>query len=96
MKIGDIFIDGGRKLEVIGQNDAGFIAKVIEVGAKPEVKPEKVVDEDPTTDEFGKTYTKTEVNRMPKEKLEILAQSLGLEVGTTADMKKDIIAKLGL
>lgn len=98
LKIGDTFIDDGKKYEVVGFNQYGYSSKfVCFSNENPKVdKVIKVEDSDPKTDEFGKSYTKTEINRMPKEKLEILSKNLGLGIGTTSEMKEKIIAKLGL
>lgn len=102
MKVGDKFKDGNRTFEVLQVLGNGmYISKCIacepnDMYKSVETIPTKVIDDNPETDEFGKSYTKTEINRMPKDKLEILSQELGLEVGTTAEMKTRLLAKLGL
>lgn len=100
LKVGDTFKDGNKVFTIDAVLvDGNYISHCISVDTSKDIynpTPAKVVDDNSETDEFGKSYTKTEINRMPKEKLEILSQELGLEIGTTAEMKTRLLAKLGL
>lgn len=94
LKVGDTFVDGGLTYRVTKVLNPPYLyeSAVVEKGEKPE--PIKV--EEPKVEEVDKTYTKTEINRMPNVKLEELCKELDLEVGTGAEMKRAIIGKLGL
>ena len=95
MKLGDTFVDGGWKHEVIGFDGSGLpIAKKIEL-AREEKKPVVKVEETKEVKEEVK-YTKTEISRASQKKLEEICESLGLEKATATEMRKNIIAKLGL
>lgn len=86
LKVGDTFQDGGRAYKVLSVNtDGTYSSKAI---GKDEMS-KKVVEE-------VKKYTKTEISRMAKEDLVVLAQEHGVEVGTTAEMRSQLIEKLNV
>lgn len=86
LKVGDTFRDGGRAYKVLSVNtDGTYSSKAIE---KDEI-PEKVVAEE-------KKYTKTDINRMSKEDLSILAKEYDIEAETATEMKKQLIEKLNI
>jgi hypothetical protein len=88
LKVGDTFTDGGFTYVVDEIVSVGYNSHRIEKPVKiPEIKEE--VKEEPG-------YTKTQVNRLPNAELEKLCEKLGLEIGTGTEMKRAIIAKLGL
>lgn len=93
LKVGDTFIEGNQTYVVDEIVPLGYNAHVIDKPVKiPEIKEE--VKEEVKDEEPG--YTKTQVNRLPNAELEKLCKKLGLEVGTGTEMKRAIIAKLGL
>ena len=103
MKIGDIHVMDGWKFELIGFDGEGRqINKRLclsDEQPKREVEAAVVIEEPVIATEKTKSFeglTKTDVNRTPKEKLEAMCKELGLTLGTTAEMKKEIIAHLGL
>lgn len=86
LMVGDTFQDGGRSYKVLSVNtDGTYSSKAIE---KDEI-PEKVVVEE-------KKYTKTDINRMSKEDLNILAKEYGVEAETVTEMKKQLVEKLNI
>ncbi len=88
LKLGDTFVDGGFKYEVIGIHELGYpISK--RVGNEPIVNDEPIAEEKPS-------YTKTQINRLPNIELEALCELLGVEKGTGSEMKKALIKKLEL
>lgn len=104
LKVGDTFVDE-FKFEVVKVNSDGtYISRRItnesvkksdspvEEMAQPsrlEDVPQKITPE-------PVNFTKTQVNRMPNSELEKVCKELGLEIGTGTEMKRAIIAKLGL
>lgn len=96
LKVGETFVDGGLTYRVTKVLNPPYLyeSAVVEKGEKPE--PIKVKEEPKEEPKEDKTYTKTEINRMPNVKLEELCKELELEVGTGAEMKRAIINKLGL
>lgn len=97
MKLGEIYTEGGWKHEVIGFDGNGYpigkkitSADVKEI-QKPIEKVQEVIDE-PKDEKI----TKTDVNRMSVAKLTSFCKELGIEPSTGSEMKKEIIAKLGL
>lgn len=92
LKVGDSFQDGGRAYKVLSVNSDGtYFSKVVEKNETTEIledSKEVVVE--------GKKYTKTEINRMAKEDLVVLAQEHGVEIGTTAEMRRQLIEKLNV
>ena len=92
LKVGDKFTDGNRTFEVLVVCGEGvYVSKCIDVKVAPETIE---TPEAPKTE--TKSYTKTEINRMPNEKLEALCKELGIDISTGTQMKKEIIEKLGL
>lgn len=97
MKIGDTFKEGDCTYKVTGIVPEGYLATMIKgmddipTYEEPKIE-EPVVEEGPEE----ATYSKTQINRMPNAELEKLCKELGLEVGTGTEMKRAIIAKLGL
>lgn len=93
MKVGDKFTDGKRTFVVQAVVGNGvYISKLVginETEIEPIVEKKEEVKEE-------KTFTKTEINRMPKDKLEDLSKEYGLEIGTTTVMKENLIKALGL
>lgn len=104
LKVGDTFVDE-YKFKVLKVNEDGtYISEritsgdvkkndsVVEEKAQPshfEDTPEKITEE-------SVNYSKTQINRLPNAELEKLCKKLGLEVGTGTEMKRALIAKLGL
>ena len=91
LKVGDTFVDGKQTYKVTKVLEPPYAYESVVVE-----KPEPIKVEEPKVEEVDKTYTKTEINRMPNVKLEELCKELDLEVGTGAEMKRAIIGKLGL
>lgn len=90
LKIGDTFVDGGFKYEVVGIHELGYaISKRIGNADEPIVNEEPTIEEKPS-------YTKTQINRLPNIELEALCELLGVEKGTGSEMKKALIKKLEL
>ena len=107
-KIGDRYVDGEYTYEVIkvyenGTCEAQRVDKITSSNVKNESAPVKEKAEpSPLEDvpekitEESVNYSKTQINRLPNVELEKLCKKLGLEVGTGTEMKRAIIAKLGL
>lgn len=92
MKVGDKFTDGNRTFEVLGVcGDGVYISKCIDVKV-----PSETIETKPIEKEETKSPTKTDINRMPLDKLEEMCDELGLEKSTGSVMKREIIQKLGL
>ena len=91
-KIGDRYVDGEYTYEVIKVYENGTCeAQRVDIKkAIPEKKP--IVEEKAEEPE----YSKTQINRLPNAELEKLCRKLGVEVGTGTEMKRALIAKLGL
>lgn len=91
-KIGDRYVDGEYTYEVIKVYENGTCeAQRVDIKkAIPEKKP--IVEEKAEEPE----YSKTQINRLPNAELEKLCMKLGVEVGTGTEMKRALIAKLGL
>lgn len=88
LKVGDTFTDGGFTYEVDEIVAMGYNSHRVDKPVKaPEIKEEV---------EEGSGYSKTQINRMPNSELEKVCKELGIEVGTGTEMKRAIIAKLGL
>ena len=92
-KLGDTYVDGEYTYKVIrvfenGTCEAQRIDMPIKKAEEPIVEKEEKVE----TPE----YSKTQINRLPNVELEKLCKKLGIEVGTGTEMKRAIIAKLGL
>lgn len=89
LKVGDTFVEGEQTYVVdeivpMGYN-AHAIGKATDIKETPVEEPKEEV-----------VYSKTQINRMPNAELEKLCKELGLEVGTGTEMKRAIIAELGL
>lgn len=104
LKVGDTFVDeykfkvlkvnedGTYISERITSNNVKKTVSVVEEKAQPshsEDIPEKITEE-------SVNYSKTQINRLPNVELEKLCKKYGLEVGTGTEMKRALIAKLGL
>lgn len=101
LKVGDIFTEGKRQYKILTVNaDGSYISSIVKKETKAEVKVEEPKKEEVKAEveetKAEKTYTKTDINRMSTDNLTKLCKELGFEVGTGAEMKKTIIAKLGL
>lgn len=103
MKIGDTFVDDGYtyvvdKIVPLGYESHRITSGNVKVEQPTKAENIKVSEEEtPSITEGGvNKYSKTQVNRMPNSKLEEVCKELGLEVGTGTEMKRAIIAKLGL
>lgn len=95
LKVGAKFTEENRTFEVIEVNaDGTYVSKCIHI----EVKPDSYISVAPVveTETVTEDYTKTDINRMPKDKLEVLCKEYELEIGTTSEMKKVLLEKLGL
>ena len=94
LKVGDTFIEGGLTYIVDEIVPLGYNAhRIMDVKAVTPKKEETPVMEEVTT---KPEYSKTQVNRMPNAELEKVCKELGIEVGTGTEMKRAIIAELGL
>ena len=94
-KIGDRYVDGEYTYEVIKVYENGTCeAQRVDIkkASIPEKKAEPIVEEKAEEPE----YSKTQINRLPNAELEKLCKKMGLEVGTGTEMKRALIAKLGL
>ena len=99
LKVGDTFVEGEQTYIIDEIVPLGYNAHAITTeNVKKEEKPVENTDKTEVS-EIASTdvnYSKTQVNRMPNAQLEKLCKELGLEVGTGTEMKRAIIAKLGL
>lgn len=91
LKVGDTFIEGNQTYIVDEIVPLGYNAHAI---GKVTDKPVKEIPVEEPKEEVS--YSKTQINRMPNAELEKLCKELGIEVGTGTEMKRAIIAKLGL
>lgn len=82
---GDTFEDSGRVYKVLSVNaDGTYHSKAIDkVNANA-----KEIEE--------KKYTKTEIVRMAKDDLLVLAKKYGVEADTTSELRKLIIDKMNI
>lgn len=99
LKVGDTFIEGNQTYVVdeivpLGYNAHVVTTNVVKKEEKTVENTDKVEVSEITSNDVN--YSKTQVNRMPNVQLEKLCKELGLEVGTGTEMKRAIIAKLGL
>ena len=99
LKVGDTFVDGNQTYIVdeivpLGYNAHAITTEVVKKSEKPVENTDKTEVSEITSTDVN--YSKTQVNRMPNAQLEKLCKELGLEVGTGTEMKRAIIAKLGL
>jgi len=93
-KLGDTYVDGEYTYKVIKVYENGTCeAQRVDIkkASIPEKKAEPIEEkvEEPE-------YSKTQINRLPNAELEKLCKKMGLEVGTGTEMKRALIAKLGL
>lgn len=93
LKIGDTFKEGDCTYKVVEVVPEGYIATMIKGMDNDDIPTIKEEIKEEVTET---TYSKTQVNRMPNSELEKVCKELGLEVGTGTEMKRAIIAKLGL
>jgi hypothetical protein len=91
LKVGDTFVEGNQTYIVDEIVPLGYNAHAI---GKTTEKIKETPKEEPIIDEPA--YSKTQINRMPNAELEKVCKELGIEVGTGTEMKRAIIAKLGL
>lgn len=104
LKIGDIFYEEEYAYKVTGIVPEGYLAeRITETNVKSSdlpktemAQPSHLEDTTPKNYKESVIFTKTQVNRMPNAELEKLCKELGIEVGTGTEMKRAIIAKLGL
>lgn len=104
LKIGDTFTDGGYRFKVKEIVPEGYIStritdsvvKKSDLPVEEKAQPSHLEDEPEKIPNESVNYSKTQINRMPNFKLEEVCKELGLEVGTGTEMKRAIIAKLGL
>ena len=90
LKVGDTFQDGGRAYKVLSVNaDGTYSSKAVEKGDINEKIREDIVEEE-------KKYTKTDINKMSKDELSVLAKEYGVEVETATEMKKQLIEKMNI
>lgn len=99
LKVGDTFVEGNQTYIVdeivpLGYNAHAITTEVVKKTKKPVENTDKTEVSEITSTDVN--YSKTQVNRMPNAQLEKLCKELGLEVGTGTEMKRAIIAKLGL
>ena len=103
LKVGDIFEDGGLAYEVRSVLPSGdYISKKIEKPVEKEipiVEPtkEEVQVIEPTNGE--KTYTRTDIKRMSKDALLVMAKENGIECNEETagtEIKEALITKLVL
>lgn len=92
LKVGDTFQDGGRAYKVLSVNkDGTYSSKAVEKDEIP-----KVFEAVKEAVEEGKKYTKTDINRMPKDELSILAKEYGVEAETAVEMRKQLMEKMNI
>lgn len=93
-KLGDTYVDGEYTYKVIKVYENGTCeAQRVDIKTTPEKKEEPVKVEEPIEEP---EYSKTQINRLPNAELEKLCKKYGIEVGTGTEMKRALIAKLGL
>lgn len=94
-KVGDTFVDEFTFRVVQVREDGSFVSQRVDMEevVKPESTVETVVD---SPVEEKKTYSKTQINRMPNVELEKVCKELGLQIGTGTEMKRAILSKLEL
>jgi len=110
--VGDVFPHDGRFIDptrinslATNANNLGKpLIRIAEEVTKKSDKKKEVVKDEPevkenTETESEKSYTKSEVNRMPLAKLKEVASEIGIDgtdEKTGGELKKLIIEKLGL
>jgi DNA-binding Xre family transcriptional regulator len=99
LKVGDTFVEGEQtyiidEIVPLGYNAHAITTDVVKKAEKPVENTDETEVSEITSNDVN--YSKTQVNRMPNAQLEKLCKELGLEVGTGTEMKRAIIAKLGL
>lgn len=99
LKVGDTFVEGNQTYIVdeivpLGYNAHAITTEVVKKSEKAVENTDKTEVSEITSTDVN--YSKTQVNRMPNAQLEKICKELGLEVGTGTEMKRAIIAKLGL
>lgn len=97
LKVGDTFIDEGRKYRVKALCSVGYISESVDIPekVKESVKEEPKVEE--PKEETKIEYSKTQINRLPLEELKKVCVEVGIEpMETGTAMKKALIEKLGL
>ena len=107
-KLGDTYVDGEYTYKVIkvyenGTCEAQRVDKITSSNVKNEsapvkemAQPSRLEDVPEKITEESVNYSKTQINRMPNAELEKLCKKFGIEVGTGTEMKRALIAKLGL
>ena len=99
LKVGDTFVEGEQtyiidEIVPLVYNAHAITTENVKKEEKPVENTDKTEVSEITSNDVN--YSKTQVNRMPNAQLEKLCKELGLEVGTGTEMKRAIIAKLGL
>lgn len=93
LKVGDIFEDGGLAYEVQSVLPSGdYISKLKGISEKKETS---IIE--PTNGE--KAYTRTDIKRMSKDALLVMAKENGIECNEETagtEIKEALITKLGL
>lgn len=100
LKVGDTYVDEYTFEIYHVCNDGTYWAKRVDINERPhailEKKAEQVKKEIKEEKVETLEYSKTQINRLPNAELEKLCKKLGVEVGTGTEMKRALIAKLGL
>ena len=97
-KVGDTFIDEFTFKVIKVREDGTFVSQRVDMDevVKTEDIPTEVKGEVETEIKAEKTYSKTQINRMPNAELEKVCKQLGIKVGTGTEMKRALIDRLGL
>lgn len=91
LNVGDTFEDDGRYFTVLSVSDNGYYTSTLIE------KPIEGVPIEPTKEE--KTYTRTDIKRMSKDALLVMAKENGIECNEETagtEIKEALITKLGL
>ena len=91
LNVGDTFEDDGRYFKVLSVSDNGYYTSTLIE------KPIEGVAKEPTNGE--KTYTRTDIKRMSKDALLVMAKENGIECNEETagtEIKEALITKLEL
>ena len=97
-KVGDTFVDEFTFKVIKVREDGTFVSQRVDMNevVKTEDIPTEVKGEVEAEIKEEKTYSKTQINRMPNAELEKVCKQLGIKVGTGTEMKRALIDRLGL